>query len=600
MERERNQPQLLQTEKDKSKHEEYQYFGPPGTGKTTTLSRQIALAAQKHGTESLLVSSFTRAAAAELVSRKLPIKRNQVATLHAHAYRSIGKPELCETKEHLSEWNEWVITKESEFVLSGGTIDPDDPYLEAVGKTEGDKLLMQLNKYRALMLPPGDMPNDVLRFRQLWMDFKESNAFIDFTDMIEIALHDVDTAPGNPKIGFFDEAQDFTRLELSLIRKWARNMNFIILSGDDDQCLYSFKGATPDAFLDASIPQSHKKVLPQSYRVPKAVHAIASQFVTRLSKREPKVYLPRFKVDIDSAGKRHYDSSAIEDGKVIDSGLRFGREFQVAEIVQDSFQYLDKGKSVMFLTACSYQLNVLKEVLRDEGLPFHNPYRRNRGDWNPLGQGKTANRILAFMGAAMRNDSMIPDDDGGYQAIADAINTFDIRDWDAWMEKKLWNKSEIDLWSDLVRTSAVFERGGLQKLIPNEFDEPFTAGQLVPLFKEIEHLMQSSEGLMTWLTKVGKMEYTKRLIYLNQIIKAKGLEGLKEQPQIIIGTIHSVKGGEADVVYVCPDLSPQGYEQMLISEDEIIRQYYVAMTRAFETLVICEPATFMYVDIYGR
>ncbi len=593
------QPKLIETSKDKTKHEEYQFFGPPGTGKTTTLSRQITNAASKYGTDTLLVSSFTRAAAAELVSRNLPIKRTQVATLHAHAYRSIGRPELCETRKHLKEWNDYVGRKEPEFVLSDADIDPDDPYVEVIGKTEGDKLFMQLNKYRALLMNENEYPEDVTRFNRLWNDFKHENAFIDFTDMIELALENVDTAPNDPKIGFFDEAQDFTRLELSLVRKWAKKMEYIILSGDDDQCLYAFKGATPDAFLDENIPQDHKRVLPQSYRVPRAVHGIASQFVTRLSRREPKIYMPRYHVEFDSEGRRHYDDKRIAEGELINSTLRFGRQPQVLELLQDSFKYLEAGKSVMFLTACSYQLNTLKEVLRDEGLTFHNPYRRNRGDWNPLGQGKTANRIISFMAPAIRNQERVNDSPDGWKTLDYAIETWSEQQWDKWMDTPMWYPSEFELWSDLVRTSEVFERGALQRLEPTENDERYTASALwnTNTFKSIEHLMYSSQGLMSWLVKNAKTDFTRRLQYLSEIIRKKGIEELKAKPQIIIGTIHSVKGGEADVVYVCPDLSPQGYEQYMTSEDEIIRQYYVAMTRAFETLVICEPATFMSVDI---
>src|SRR5579862_1388839 len=52
---------------------EYRIFGPPGTGKTTYLSKQVKNAAERFGSDSVLVTSFTRAAAAELVGRDLPL-----------------------------------------------------------------------------------------------------------------------------------------------------------------------------------------------------------------------------------------------------------------------------------------------------------------------------------------------------------------------------------------------------------------------------------------------------------------------------------------------------------------------------------------------
>ncbi len=85
---------------------EHQVFGSPGTGKTTYLSRQIALAAQKYGSDNVMVASFTKAAAVELAGRDLPLKPDHVATLHAHAYRAIGKPKILEKdKDLIKQWN---------------------------------------------------------------------------------------------------------------------------------------------------------------------------------------------------------------------------------------------------------------------------------------------------------------------------------------------------------------------------------------------------------------------------------------------------------------------------------------------------------------
>ena len=69
------------------------------------------------------------------------------------------------------------------------------------------------------------------------------------------------------------------------------------MAGDDDQTIYSFTGATPEAFLDPDIPDDHKIILKQSFRVPRAVHGLAENLIKTVTRRQAKEYLPR-----DAAG----------------------------------------------------------------------------------------------------------------------------------------------------------------------------------------------------------------------------------------------------------------------------------------------------------
>jgi superfamily I DNA/RNA helicase len=52
-------------------------------------------------------------------------------------------------------------------------------------------------------------------------------------------------------------------MQLTLIRKWGRRAEYFIAAGDDDQTIYSFTGATPEAMLDPEIPLDHKIILTQ-------------------------------------------------------------------------------------------------------------------------------------------------------------------------------------------------------------------------------------------------------------------------------------------------------------------------------------------------
>tara|TARA_R110000823_G_scaffold214032_1_gene343916 strand:+ start:62 stop:496 length:435 start_codon:yes stop_codon:yes gene_type:complete len=94
-----------------------------------------------------------------------------------------------------------------------------------------------------------------------------------------------------------------------------------------------------------------------------------------------------------------------------------------------------------------------------------------------------------------------------------------------------------------------------------------------------------------WLAANVTKNYQRSVEYAGNILQRQGAEVLDAPIMISIGTIHSVKGGEADVVYVFPDVSNAGSEEMetLAGRDAAIRLGYVAMTRAREELVLCEP-----------
>jgi len=188
--------------------------------------------------------------------------------------------------------------------------------------------------------------------------------------------------PVRPRKGFFDEVQDFTALELKLVRKWGKFMDHFLLAGDDDQCIYSFKGATPEAFLLPRVDEKYKRVLSYSYRLPKPIYEFADKWIHQLTIREQKEFSPR----------------NGDDGMVVHE--RKGTYLRPEPLIENAVKLTDAGFSVMFLASCGYILNNTIRILRQEGIPFHNPYRQKRKDWNPLGKTKGVSaheRILAYL-----------------------------------------------------------------------------------------------------------------------------------------------------------------------------------------------------------
>lgn len=465
---------------------EYRIFGPPGAGKTTNLTRQIRRAVEKFGPDAVLVTSFSRAAAAELAGRDLPIRPDRIGTLHSLCWHALGGPEIAEAS--VEEWNREHPHLKITPVRKQGRLDGEES-IEEEGDSgkEGDRLLQKLNRYRGLMIDRALWPPMLREFDKKWTEHKRAFGVLDFADLIETCLRDMALAPKNPAVIFADEAQDLNKMQLALIRKWGGRANYFILAGDDDQTIYSFIGASPEAMLEPDIPEDHKIILKQSYRVPRAVHAVADRFVEQVSRRQQKVYLPR-----------------PADGKV-ERLSRDGYKSPEFFLVPSALEHLERGKTVMFLAACSYMLQPVAAVLRKEGIPFYNPYRKANGFWNPIRLGKrgsSANRLLALLGAQ-----------GGLG-----------------QPRRPWTFGEIALWTECLRSRGLLREGAKKKLQTHEADRAATLEALDELFEPtaLESLLAAYErdycALLGWWQERLTAEVSRRIQYPAQVVRRGGPE----------------------------------------------------------------------------
>lgn len=547
---------------------EERLYGPPGTGKTTTLSRMIVEAAKEYGSDRVLVASFTKAAAVELAGRNLPLDSAQVGTLHAICYRALDNPVIAETR--MSEWNEAYPRLAMTASASGN----DDPSWDMSMRGEADRFMAAYQTQRARLVARSDMRyegasgGEFEDFVTKWEDFKRQTGYIDFTDMIEIALRDFDAAPGDPSIMFLDEAQDMAPLELSLARKWAAQMDRFVLAADDDQAIYGFKGSDPQAIF--GVPCRTQTVLEQSYRIPRAVHAAATRLTDQLSWRVPKAYRPR---DADGFVKKLWEADYGDPKASVE---------KAKEIVAD-------GKTVMFLASCSYMLKQTCEALKEAGVPYHNPFKQRRQDWNPLALGTAARRTAL--------DRVV-----AYMAIRP-----DVRGKDA----HIWDSDEFKLWASCIDAAKFFKRGVKTQITSKDFRLPSgdhervtaIANMLSAATAELpdaEHFSNAFEGDVSWLERNLKGDQGQRMRYPLRIARDYGPKALLERPKVIVGTVHSTKGSESDVVIIAPDLSFAGWEEYQHvgpRRDSVLRLGYVGMTRAREGIYVMSNATKFYMDL---
>lgn len=492
-----------------------------------------------------MICSLTKAAAAEVKRRGLKMPLDQIGTMHHHCFRALGRPVIAESK--IKEWNEG--NRSGVFQINHGyqigDAETDDVRKESAF---GDTLYQIYSLNRARMTPVDKWTKQTKNFAALWETWKSENDYLDFSDLIDRARLDCEYAPRRPLIIYLDEAQDSSRAEIELALHWAKDAN-LVLTGDFDQSIFTWRGADPQALYDLKIPADHKKVLSQSYRVPVAVHRTAVKWIGQIKNREDVSYQPRpFEGSVEVCDKSYKSP---------------------VEIVEKILPYTTDGKSVMVVGTCAFHLNQIVASMREKGVPFHNPYKAQNGRWNPLARrrGITAvDRIEAFLE---------PQTNGR------------------------WTTEGAKRWIDVVKAYGFLARGAktqLKRWVDEKvvFDDKMLSslfcGGSVAAGEAIE---AAWDGNYKWLRDHLVDSKAKSLDYPIRVADVHGIEAIRKEPQVIVGTIHSVKGGESDVCIVFPDLSRAGMEEWSSGgegRDSIVRLFYVAMTRARETLILCSAS----------
>lgn len=515
-------------------HIEDWVLGPPGTGKTSFLIRQVPRALENGR---LMIASFTRAAAAEIRNRSAgEMPSSDVGTLHSFAYRALDRPTIADTC--VKEFNEV-----SHYTLTGGKANVDDGELEPINGGQDDATYLEYQRLRALMVPPEGQPPHVREFGRHWENWKEETGYIDFTDMIERCLDYDLVPPADYVTGFFDETQDFTPLEIALVRRWAQTMDHIVLAGDDDQAIYAFKGGDPSAVFPLNSEPDNRRVLSQSHRLCQSVYNTANEWIEMLDERQPKIYKP-----------------TDEEGETESSNITWRNPLSVVNRIEDEGYDNGSEKSLMILASCSYMLDPIVQALRERGIRFHNPYSTKNGKWNPIRSASGVDRLRAYLRPGVEGER-----------------------W----ERYNWTWLELEAWTEDIRASTMHR--GMKKRIRDigHGGDIITPNDLADIFTQ-ETLNDREFGTVEWFKKhlLGSKE--KRYEYPLRIHDHGGLD---KEPNIVIGTIHSVKGGEADHVLLFPDLSRAGFEDWWSERrSRIIRQFYVGMTRARSKLIVGTPS----------
>ncbi len=526
--------------------------GPPGTGKTSRLKQLVEEAEAEFGSENVYVCSFTRAAANEIAGRGLPLKSENVGTLHSFCYRALERPEIAETR--VKEWNE---DHPGNWALTPLRVTAAEAEVEHHTRTEADKLLSQYQRLRNARIPRTGWPPQVTWFAERWEQFKRQIGAIDFTDMIEMCLgEERDLLPDADAV-FVDEAQDLTPLELDLLNQVCRRTSRLVVAGDPYQSIYQFRGVRASLDLLPGVQVSQSEVLRHSYRLGEHIRLYGDRVLGRFGMK-PDLYV-----------------AASQGGLTRRVPMATWRH--VHDLLDHVMAQTAAGSSVMLLATCSYMLWPLVAEMRRRLIPYHNPYRPEQPQWNPLRAGYGGEVTKAIL-------------------VLDTLSKISQGERLPLTAEDLWHLTKT------LSVNGVFPRGQKRQIeqMAQRAPEKEISLSMFSGWVEPGAFQAMSAGSLEWYEEHVLPSLKYHADYILGLARAKGIDVLRSEPLVIVGTLHSVKGDQADVVCLFPDLSPAGMDEYMgypQQREGIGRLFYVGVTRARKAVYLCSELGRYAVDL---
>ena len=280
-------------------HTPIRVLAGPGTGKTFALMRRVARLLQGGAMANrILVCTFTRTAASDLEGElgRLGVDGAdavRAGTLHAFCFGLLGHEEVLEATGRVPRP---LLAFEERFLLEDlneadcGTIHDRRRRLQAFNAAWA----------RLQSETPGWLigPTDQVFERELsgWLRFHETMLI---GELVPQSLRYLRENPASPHRATFehvlvDEYQDLNRAEQVLLDLLAE-VGHLIVIGDEDQSIYSFKHAHPDgiARFDETHPETHDEELNECRRCPRRIVELAGALIANNGRRVPRVLLPR-------------------------------------------------------------------------------------------------------------------------------------------------------------------------------------------------------------------------------------------------------------------------------------------------------------------
>ena len=280
-----------------------------GSGKTKTLTSRLAYLIKEVGIapDSTLTLTFTNKAASEMRERALGLLRDSFGNSGLHSFNHLPPPLLCTFHKFgllFLRMNIMRLGREPNFTL----IDSDDQkrIIKQLDSSIQSAMIANyisnqkntlVSAKNALMSAKSPQQKLLSKIYEKYCEFLLKNNMVDFDDLLLLSFNILDNDENlcmqiSQKYRYImvDEYQDTNLLQVALLKKLCATHQNICVVGDDDQSIYSWRGADIGYILGFSQSFDNAKVikLEANYRskapILNAANALISHNVSRLGK----------------------------------------------------------------------------------------------------------------------------------------------------------------------------------------------------------------------------------------------------------------------------------------------------------------------------
>ena len=347
-------------------------YAGAGSGKTKVITYKIAylIDAIAIRPSQILAVTFTNKAAQEMKERTEQIIGEEINDLFIGTFHSICAKILRREikflgyKENFSILDEDDSTNVIKDIMKDLNLDP-----KYINPNEVKNYISKakMNLIDANNFSFGDYFEEVVAkiYKKYERTLKENNA-LDFDDLIMLTIK---LFKENPQVLYFyqtkfkhilvDEYQDVNRMQYEFVKLLTEKTRKFTLVGDDDQSIYSFRGASSE-FIDKIYEDFEDlKVikLEKNYRSPQEILDIANRLIKHNKRRTEKELFSD--ISINDAISFYEALDELDEAR-----------FVVNKIIELKEEKGYKNRDFAILYRTNFQSRAFEEYLIQQGIPY--------------------------------------------------------------------------------------------------------------------------------------------------------------------------------------------------------------------------------------